>query len=275
MVQQKQIKLGLIGAGRQGTRIANTIASLETAQIAKISSKSNGVSWKDVLHSKIDGIIIAADPKINDEVVHAANIINMPVFLEKPAGLYIHEVRKMQKYRIPILVDYTQLFSDKYIGFKSLIQSKPLQIVIMNYNVGPVRPFSPLYDYAPHALALATDLCGLGDFNIVKQTATKGKECGILFSLNLKLNEVDLHILTGNGGTERKNKIGILCKDNDQNMILDFQKNITDEDHKQPLKSALQHFINVIQGKETNKVPIAMTVKIHELLHKLGANASK
>jgi hypothetical protein len=270
MVQQKQIKLGLIGAGRQGTRIANTVAALETATITKISSKSNGVDWKDVLHSGIDGLIVAADPKLNDNIVQCANIINMPVFLEKPASLYVHEARKLAKHRIPILVDYTQLFSDKYQNFKSLIP-KPLQIVIYNYNVGPVRYFSPLYDYAPHALALALDICGIGDFVIKKQTATKGKEGGILFSLHLTLNGVDLHILTGNGGTERKNKIGVLCKD-DTNMILNFN-DVSEEDYKQPLRSALEHFIDVIQGKKTIRIPIDFTVKIHELLHKLGKNA--
>ncbi len=263
-------KLGLIGTGSQGTRLLNATKEIEGARVEIVSNTRGAFQnyickdWSDVLHSGISGLIIAADPALNDKILQTANFLQIPVLLEKPAGLYLHDVQKMSKYTIPILVDYTHLFSPAYQKMKSELTAPISSIHSLGYNYGPFREFSALYDYAPHDLAMCLDL--MGDLDIVDQSVKNGKSGGNLYNISLKNKDGYANILCGNGGAIKQRKLIVKCTDGNSFLY----NGDSNADYKKPLQNVVSHFIEILDGKEC-KVPISLTLKIHEILYKLGA----
>ena len=267
-------KLGLIGTGSQGQRLLQAFSKIDTARV-EIVSNTRGYfqnyickDWTDVVHSGINGLIIAADPALHDKILQSANFLQIPVLLEKPAGLYLHDVQKMSKYTIPILVDYTHLFSPAYQKMKSELTAPIESIHSMGCNFGPFRDFSALYDYAPHDLAMCLDL--MGDLELVKQSVRPGQSGGNLYNFTLKNKDGYANILCGNGATIKQRKLIVKCTDG-YSFLYNGDANA---DYQKPLENVVNHFIEILDGKEC-KVPISLTLKIHEILYKLGANYGK
>lgn len=257
-------KLAVIGKGRWGKHIIQTAAAMETIEVVAIGSKDR--DWHDVFDKKPDGVVIAADPLINPAVIGYANVLNIPVMVEKPAALYLSDIYKMHKMKIPVLVDYIHLFNPMYQSVKRYIKSPIVKVVSLGYNNGPFRHYSSLYDYAPHDLAMCMDLIS-EPFELVSQSAKKQDNGGVLYNLQFKAGETDIAILTGNGGADKKRQFAVWCENGD-NFIFD------DKPSQEPLQNVLTHFVDVIGGAEM-RPSFDLTVRIHQLLHKLGAEYEK
>lgn len=270
------IKLGLIGTGIQGSRYLKTASTMENIKIlnpCNTHGSHDGYKcfkdYKDLFNLKIDGIILAATPKINFDVIKYANFHAVPILVEKPVSLYLSDVHKMDKLKIPILVNYIHLFNPLYKKLKESIISPITRIISLGYNNGPFRSFSPLYDYMPHDLSMILDLAP-GDYSIHTQKATKCKNNGVMYNIELTKRDTEINIMVGNGGTTKQRKLMVFCKNGDQ-FIYDDERSI---DNTIPLKNVLNHFVDVIAGADP-KPSFKLSMQIHEILYKLGTNWSK
>ncbi len=259
------INLGLIGTGKQGERFMKTVLAMDGVDIVRTcNSKSD---YKDLIDAKLDGVIIAADPAMNVEMIKYANMLGVPVLCEKPVGLYLSDVQKLEKCKIPILVNYVHLFSPVYQQLKAATKGKKInRIISIGYNQGPTRTFSSLYDYMPHDLSMALDLCP-GDYEIVNQKANKANG-GILYRAHFRCKGTEIQVLAGNGGSEKQRKLAVFCADGDQ-FIYDDNKST---DRTGPMTNLMNEFIEVIGGKKTS---FDLSLQIHTILYRLGANYDK
>jgi predicted dehydrogenase len=263
-------KIGLIGTGVQGQRYMETISKIERAKVlTPCNTRGNYAGmkcfkdWKDLVDLKPDGVIVAADPAITCEVIKYCNFLNIPVLAEKPVGLYLSDVQKLEKCRIPIVVNYTHLFSPLYQQMKAAIKTPITKIVSFGYGPGPFRSFSSLYDYMPHDLSMCLDLIP-GKYEIVNQKAMHSNG-GVLFVVQLKCGNVEIQIKSGNGATEKQRKLAVFCGEDDK-FIYDASK---EPDYKAPLTNVVNHFLDVINGtKPLNSFD--MTLNIQDTLYRLG-----
>lgn len=260
-------KLGVIGTGSQGLRFIETIKTMENVEISVVSNRHGKfqnyvcMPWQQLMLEKLDGIIIAANPKIHLDILAVADKLKIPVLLEKPAVLSYKQALTLKEYTIPILVDYTHLFSPNYQLLKEEVRYKHIKrIIAMGYNKGPYRDYSPLYDYAPHDLSMCLDL--LGDLEIVSKKRIRNLN-GVIYKLNLKSLSADIEIKTGNGSLVKRRKM--LVYTNDGTYLYDGENN---KDYKLPLQNVVKHFIDVIKGEKC-KIPLDMTLKIHKLLKEI------
>lgn len=265
-------RIGIIGTGKQGRRYLQTISKMPGVEVVGVSNRHGNhgdykcfLDWKDLFSFKLDGLILAADPLINYQVMQMANFTETPVMVEKPVGLYLTDVEKMNKFRMPILVDYIHLANPAYIDMKKDFKSPIRELAFINYNFGPFRHYSSLYDYLPHDLSMLFDLCPDQDFKIVDKSV-KGGRGGMLYRIELASDKVKAHILVGNGGEKKARKLAVFC--NQQQLVYD---DTFAPQGEVPLRRMLEHFLEVIDGKPV-KIPFAMTLKIHQLLYQLGKN---
>lgn len=258
------INLGLIGVGKQGSRFMQTSLGMEDVKITHTCNSRR--SYKDLMANKIDGVIIAADPAMNVEMIRHANIIGLPVLCEKPAGLLFMDVQKLEKCKIPIIFNYTHLYSPLYREMKAAVRGPIGRIVSLGYNQGPVRNFSSLYDYLPHDLSMCMDLLPNLNFDIVKQQANKANG-GVIYRIQLQAGETEVQIVAGNGGAEKKRQLAVFCEEQEQ-FLYDAANEV---DKLLPLKNVMKEFVAVIGGKKPER-SLDLTMKIHNILYRLGKN---
>lgn len=270
-------KLALIGTGVQGQRYMETISKIETAKLLTPCNTTGSFqgnkcfkNWKDLVDLKPDAVIIAADPAITCDVIKYCNFLNIPVLAEKPVGLYLSDIQKLEKCKIPIVVNYINLFNPLYLKLKQEVYKRKInRIISIGYNNGPFRNFSCLYDYMPHDLSMCFDLLP-GKYEIISQKANKSNN-GLLFKIHMKCNNTEIRILAGNGAQEKQRKLAVFCDDGEK-FIFDDKLN---DNYTAPLTNVVNHLIDVIANKSSVYPKFDTTVNIHEILYKLGKNYDK
>jgi predicted dehydrogenase len=167
------IYLGLIGAGAWGKNYID--AAKETGIAEVVQTERN---WR--IGTNVDAFVIATPPEPRADLI--CDIINgigtpPPMMVEKPLCLSIREAERVRTFldpKIPFLVDYTHLFSPAYERLRSFVQQHPGRIRVYGRTSShAVRTHSPLWDHAPHDLAMCL---GLGLEKIVHATAAKSAD---------------------------------------------------------------------------------------------------
>jgi len=174
------VRLGLIGAGRWGRNYIRALAEIKEASLGRLASRnpesqtlvpeSCAVSsdWKAVCEAEdIEGVILAVPPAFQIEMATVALGSGKAVLLEKPLSLSLSEAEEFQRLVEDagglVVVGHTHLFSPAYMRLKEMAASMGAVrgIVSVGGNFGPFRPETPpLWDYAPHDIALCLDFMG-------------------------------------------------------------------------------------------------------------------
>ena len=172
------MQIGLIGAGRWGKRYIETLGRMSGINLAHLASGNpNSASlvpsdckvtpyWRDLLEdSGLDGIIIAAPPETHLEMAIGAIHAGIPVLVEKPMTLSLPDARNLVKEAtdrgILTMVGHTHLFSAAFreLKIKGRSLGRLKNIRSAGGGWGPFRLNTPpLWDWAPHDIAMAIDL---------------------------------------------------------------------------------------------------------------------
>lgn len=260
------INLLLIGTGAQGSRYHNTIL---TGNRAKLCATANSTrDYKDLIDlHKPQGVIAAAHPSITPAVIKYCNFLNIPCLVEKPVSLSLKELNELDRVKIPVLVNYSYLYNPLFRKLLTDVkdQSSPItKIVSLGYNSGPKRDFSTMYDYMPHDLSMALSLTP-APYTIVSKKA-KTTETGTLCNVKFLTQEgVELGILCGNGGREKKRQFLVFLENGSQFL---FDDSLT-PDKKEPMRNILNDFLDTIEGKK-EKPSLELTFEIQKILFRLG-----
>jgi hypothetical protein len=143
-------RINVIGRGPWGQNIVRTLKELG-AEVPIIANRETG--WRAAFEGNPDGICVAAHPSVNLPVVLECEKRGIPVFIEKPAALNLADVERMAKVCTPIFVNYTHLFR-RPDGDPFGVGCAEVMAGLMS---GRRHDFGALYDWAPHALALAIE----------------------------------------------------------------------------------------------------------------------
>jgi predicted dehydrogenase len=174
------VRLGLVGAGRWGTRYIWTITQMNGVELAHLAS-SNPKSadlipatcrlssdWREVAgDGTLDGVIIATPPATHLEIAVTAIGNGIPVLVEKPMTLSVDDAQslidKTWRAKVPVMVGHTHLFSSAFRRLKERGASLKglLHTRSVGSNWGPFRPDTPvLWDWGPHDVAMCLELFG-------------------------------------------------------------------------------------------------------------------
>lgn len=176
----RPIRLGLIGVGAWGINYVKTVKNIHGMEIDLIACKNlNNKShlqdiyrvvdcWQEVITSpRIDGIIIASPPSTHYEIAAEAIKNKKQLIIEKPITLSSYEAKILLELslenKVNVKVNHIYLYHPMYIFLKEYIQQKKdlNSIITLSGNFGPFREdVSPLWDWAPHDLAMCLDLIG-------------------------------------------------------------------------------------------------------------------
>lgn len=115
------------------------------------------IEWHEMVRNVgLDMVVITAGPDVNEEMVRLANSSNVAVLVSKP---FLPRQPIVQ--RVPIYVDLVHQFSPAYARlYDDSRKSKMRSIQVEMCGDGPVRSFSALHDYGPHAFGILCDLAG-------------------------------------------------------------------------------------------------------------------
>jgi predicted dehydrogenase len=158
-------------------------------------------------HYMPDGVIIANEASKHEAT--AAEVwmhrLDMPVFVEKPFPLSTLYGSGLLHDEGILLVDHTQLFNENLIALRAL--GMPKHIYATDRGLGPFRAdCNPLWDYGPHAVALALYLAGFpakGGVH-VRDATLSPSPAGCSVELDLRIGEHTTAILTvGNNATTK------------------------------------------------------------------------
>ena len=183
-MNNKLIKLGLIGAGAWGSNFISTVKKVEGIEIISISTMSGKLNrrnleldnfkiyknWKDLVSEKdINGVIIATPADTHFEITKYCIQKGLPCIVEKPIATelckaeLIYEIAK--KYKAIVLVDHIHLYHPAFEELKKL-SKKAKNIITINSVAGGDGPFRKdiraLWDWGTHDIAMSIDIMGDG-----------------------------------------------------------------------------------------------------------------
>ncbi len=197
-----EVRLGIIGYGAQGSSYTNfiienkvkgmtigAICDIDDNRLDIAKSKINGVKvYNDYIEmmksGDVDAVVTTVPHYLHPEMGIEALKLKMPVLVEKPAGVYTKQVRKLlesaeRNKDVPFAIMFNQRTNPLYIKVKEILDSKELGEIrrtnwIINtwwrssnyYNQGSWRATwgaeggGVLVNQSPHQLDLIQWLCG-------------------------------------------------------------------------------------------------------------------
>lgn len=216
------IRLGLLGAGPWGRRYISTIRALPGTRLAVLASRNPEsatlappdckifADWREAVNAPdVDALIVATPPRLHTEMAVAIIDAGRPVLIEKPMTLSRSDARRIEdqaaKSGVLAMVGHTQLFNSAFRELKGQLPKIGAirRVRSMSGNWGPFRTdLSPLWDYAPHDVAMCMDLFNRTPQRLAAQRERHGRfEGGIGETYRLDLDfagGVAVQIVVGN-----------------------------------------------------------------------------
>lgn len=180
MAAGRDIRLGLVGAGRWGRNYVHTIGRLTNVSLAWIADPAPSAAatfgeqypihadWRTAIGGgDVDGIIVATPPHLHAEITGAAVDQGLAVLVEKPLTTSPQQARDLltlaERQGGLAWVDHVHLFAPGYRLLREAVAPlRPIRrIASRGGRWGPFRDdASVLWDWGPHDVAFCLDLVG-------------------------------------------------------------------------------------------------------------------
>jgi predicted dehydrogenase len=288
------VRLGLVGAGRWGFRIAETLRSLPGVELAAISSRhapsfDRGGAlwferWQDLVGSgRCDGVVVASSPDTHVAIALGALDAGLAVMIEKPLALSLAEARRLANdvaSRVApavVLVDHIHLFARAYEAMKSRLRSPVTEIRSYGCSFEPWRPYSSLFDYGPHDVSMVLDLAGRGadrtSCRLLHAIEREG-QTHELFEIAMTLGDVHATSVVGNGAARKERLLEVSCANGDRLVYDDAQADdklrVNGEPvpvpSDRPLARAITAFVRSMEGERDPRCGLALAMDVQTVL---------
>ncbi len=218
------MKLGFVGVGKHATKMAAAFRECGAEVVAFDKERLDipafgdfstlrAMPWREQIASpNIGALIICAPPEVTTEVALACAksgkrcVATKPLMWTTAPEVCPELLTVLDAYTF---VDLWRLYSPAWLALKAELRGKQIQSVHVDfYGNGPVRGFSGLLDYGPHALAFVADLLGA----IPEMTWTpdgEGRWAGAWGSGS----ECCGMVCAGNGWVESRRIVRVTCAD--------------------------------------------------------------
>ena len=168
------MKIGLVGVGRWGKNILNTIMEMNDINLSCVTSRRKNIrelipkdccvyeKWDEMInHPNLDGIIISTPPKSHYAIAENSLLKGIPVLIEKPLTLNKQEALNLRRisesHKTLLMTEFTQIYNPKFTQLKKSIKlaGKIMKIKTIASNFGPIRKETPvLWDWGSHELSI-------------------------------------------------------------------------------------------------------------------------
>ena len=269
------INIAIVGCGDWALKIINEINNNKKFNLTSIvcrKKKKNipNVKIFDSVGKIIDSkknnsIYVAAQPKLNLEIVKLIKNNKYPVILEKPVCDSLENNKELKRIIVEnnmiVLPNLTNYFSESFLELKKITDEKYKkikEIIIYEGNYGPFRKnIHPVWDWGFHSISLLYLLFKEDKFEDIKMEIIKSNNLngkGIVSKFYFSINKkIKVKIITGNLFKRKLRKMKINFSDNTfvlndmLNHKLYLNKNLIFENSKTPLSSLLNNFEDAIR----------------------------
>lgn len=249
--------LVLVGSGRWGQNYIKTLNQFSNVKL-QIATRAD---WKQLIDNGCNGVIVCTPPESHIEIAKYVLEKNIPVMIEKPLSLSLSEASELLSFKSPILVNHIHLFSESYQKIKSIIDRYHIDYIkSANFNKGPIRTYSSLWDYGCHDLSLILDLSN--DFPSKIEIDKIETQHGFLFNVKMKFDRFTSESLVGNGGSERIRTFSVTG----EGLNLTYDDMYRPVYHTPPLTKAIEIFLSSIDGYHDYRLGIDLSLKILNIL---------
>ncbi len=269
------INIAIVGCGDWALKIINEINNNNKFNLTSIvcrKKKKNIANVKifDSVGKMIDSknnhsIYVAAQPKLNLEIVKLIKNNKYPVILEKPVSDSLENNKELKRIIVEnnliVLPNLTNYFSESFLELKKITDEKYKkikEIIIYEGNYGPFRKnIHPVWDWGFHSISILYLLFKEDKFEdikmeIIKSNNSNGK--GIVSKFYFSINKrIKVKVITGNLFKRKLRKMKINFSDNTfvlndmLNHKLYLNKKLIFENSKSPLSSLLNNFEDAIR----------------------------
>lgn len=169
-----RVRLGLIGYGGWGRRVAKTIANIPDCMLAGVATRAGDTAdtlpsgipiyknWRALItDEKLDGVVIATSPKVRVEIARACLESGIPAYLEKPIALNGLDSARLAESStragVLLMAGHLHLYAPAFRSLKTAVENSDglLRIDSKGGNTGPFRTdYSALLDYGPHDVSM-------------------------------------------------------------------------------------------------------------------------
>jgi hypothetical protein len=281
----RPLRLGWVGPGRWGCRLANVFRSFESEVTYHVRSHGQTerapgmgylVSLTDLLFEAnakvIDAIVCTATPDVTLSVYETCKTLAIPTMLTKPLQLLsIGDHPPL----VPTVVDYVRLWSPHYHKLKQESQKAKIKHVSIDfYGWGPFRSFAGLWDYGPHAVAFLFDLLGDRPYSISSIQKTE-RDGGDYRFIEGTFGDVSFDMAVGNGSEEAvSKKLTVVTEDGGEYVYEEIGDHVhcklprrkVVDDRPQALQLFVKNFIEDVEGAKVNLYTLWLSTKIYGFL---------
>ncbi len=172
------MKIGLVGVGRWGLKILNTIMEIDDVTISCVTSSRKTIydfipkgclvyqKWDEMIkHPDLDGIIISTPPSSHYEIAKSSMLKGIPVLVEKPLTLSTKEAFDLKvisnERKTILMTEFTQVYNPKFTQLKKSLNliGEISHVRTEASNFGPIRNDTPvLWDWGSHELSILITL---------------------------------------------------------------------------------------------------------------------
>ena len=159
------IRLALIGLGRWGTNIKNTLEAIGGVEVVTFEKDASPLTPVVAKKKGIQAVIVATPGSTHAEVALPFVKEGLPVFIEKPMTTSLKDALKLQEAAQQsgsnVFVGHLHMYNPAYLAAKELVPhvGDTRYAMFEGMNWGPFREdMSAWWDWAPHDISLALDL---------------------------------------------------------------------------------------------------------------------
>ncbi len=174
----KELRVGVIGCGYWGPKLARNFNDLPDASLAKVSDLREDRlaeikklypettvtrNYRDLLHDDVDAVVIATPVNTHYMLAKEALLAGKHVLVEKPITALSDHARELveiaSERKLVLMVGHTFKYNPAVEAVRSVIQSGELGQIYYLYstrvNLGLLQPdINVMWDLAPHDLAI-------------------------------------------------------------------------------------------------------------------------
>lgn len=168
--------------------------------------------------SEVEAVVLAAPPEVTKEAAFFFASEDVPVLATKPL-LGAEDIMACGRGDGIFMVDYVHLHSGLMGKLESYIDSKKQAGVRVSefeaqfYGDGPVRGFSPLFDYGPHALSALFELLSTCMFDVRKVELTSSGPGREFYEVHAESMGVPVHLALGNDSKDARSMVLVKFED--------------------------------------------------------------
>lgn len=222
------MRFGLVGVGPWGKKIASKLVGLGH-EIAYHSRGKGGpekglgefLPSYESMPSEVDGVVLAATPEVVKEAAWFFAEDGKPVLATKPL-LGAEDIMAAGHGDGIFMVDYVHLHSPLMKLLSDYIDTKKGEGVRVEsveagfYGYGPVRGFSPLFDYGPHAVSAVFELLSTCLLDVKKVTVTSNHPGREFWDVHASVGGVETLLAVGNYQMSEENSSRVLVRFEDR-----------------------------------------------------------